>query len=254
MSTPQFHDHFSSFAARYADYRPRYPAELFDYLATLAPRDVLVWDCAAGSGQATTDLARHFDKIIATDASAEQIAAAPKLNNVEYRVALAEQSGLPNQSVGLLTIAQALHWFNHDRFFAEASRVLKPNGILAAWVYATNHVEGERIDAIVQGFYSNVVGPYWPPERAMTENGYSTIAFPFPEINAPEFRMEAHWTLSQLLGYFSSWSATNRFIKAKGCNPIEPLRAALANHWGDLDAPRLVTWPLTVRICRKSER
>src|SRR5262249_42826515 len=136
-----FHDHFSKFATRYADFRPHYPAALFDYLATLASRDSLVWDCAAGSGQATLDLALRFERIIATDASAEQIAAAPRRGNVEYRVALAEESGLENESIGLLTVAQALHWFNHERFFAEARRVLKPDGILAAWVYATNRLE-----------------------------------------------------------------------------------------------------------------
>src|SRR6476659_2313783 len=155
----QFHDHFSKLATRYANFRPHYPTALFDYLATLAPRDVLVWDCAAGSGQATTDLARRFDKVIATDASAQQIAAAPRLDNVEYRVALAECSGLPDKSIGLLTVAQALHWFNHEQFFVEVKRVLKPSGILAAWVYATNRVEDEKIDAIVQDYYSNIVGP-----------------------------------------------------------------------------------------------
>jgi SAM-dependent methyltransferase len=249
----QFHDHFSKLAARYADFRPHYPPALFDYLVTLVPRNVLVWDCAAGSGQATIDLASRFDKVIATDASADQIAAAPRLDNVEFRVALAESSGLPAESVGLITVAQALHWFNHERFFAEVTRVLKPDGILAAWVYATNRLEGEEIDAIVQDYYSNIVGPCWPPERAMTENGYRTVAFPFPELTPPPFRMEVRWTLEQLLGYFSSWSATNRFIKAKGYNPLESLRESLAKHWGDPSSPRLVQWPLTLRLCRKAK-
>ena len=250
--TTTFHDHFSKFAKRYADFRPHYPATLFDYLTTLAPRESLVWDCAAGSGQATLDLAARFDKVIATDASSEQIASAPKLSNVEFRVALAERSGLPDQCIGLLTVAQALHWFDHEPFFAEARRVLKPGGIMAAWVYGTNHVEGEEIDAIVQDYYSNVVGPYWPPERAMTENAYRTIAFPFPEITTPLFRMEVRWTLEQLLGYFSSWSATNRYIKATQRNALEPLKEALAKHWGDPISPRLVVWPLTLRAFRCS--
>src|SRR5215471_3088586 len=119
-----FQDHFSSVASRYADFRPHYPPALFDYLAKLARRDALVWDCAAGSGQATIDLAARFDKVIATDGSAEQLASAPRRDNVEYRVALAEENGLADGSVGLITIAQALHWFNLERFFAEVNRVL----------------------------------------------------------------------------------------------------------------------------------
>jgi ubiquinone/menaquinone biosynthesis C-methylase UbiE len=218
-----FSDHFSAVAKRYADFRPHYPAALFEYLATLVSRNTTVWDCAAGSGQATLDLATRFGKVIATDASAEQIASATARDNVEYRVALAEQSGLPNASIDLITVAQALHWFDLDRFSAEATRVLKPGGWIAVWTYATNEFEDEAVNRIVQDFYSNVVGPYWPPERRFTETGYRTIKLPFSEIATPSFRMEACWTLSQLLGYFSTWSATNRFIKANGRNPIKPL-------------------------------
>jgi ubiquinone/menaquinone biosynthesis C-methylase UbiE len=243
-----FHDHFSQVAAHYADFRPHYPAGLFDYLATLVPRDALVWDCAAGSGQATIDLAARFDRVIATDASAQQVGSAPRHENVEYRVALAEESDLPDQSVCLVTVAQALHWFNHERFFREAKRVLKPGGILAVWVYATNQVEGEKINSIVQDFYSNIVGPYWPPERKMTENGYRTITLPFAEIRPPSFCMEVHWNLNRLLGYFGTWSATNRFVKATGMNPLEPLKDRLAKVWGNPDSPRHVVWPLSLRV------
>ena len=243
-----FHDHFSHVAQRYADFRPHYPSALFDYLATLVPRSATVWDCAAGNGQATLDLAARFNKVIATDASAEQIASAAPRHNVEYRVALAEQSGLPDASVDLITVAQALHWFDQPRFFAEAKRVLKPVGVLAVWVYATNQFENKAVHQIVHDFYSNVVGPYWPPERTMTETLYRTIELPFVEVAPPLFCMEASWTLDQLLGYFSTWSATNRFIKANGRNPLEPLAAALAEAWGDANSPQPVVWPLALRV------
>jgi ubiquinone/menaquinone biosynthesis C-methylase UbiE len=243
-----FHDHFSNVAQSYADFRPHYPAELFCYLAGLVPQNSLVWDCACGNGQATIDLARRFDRVIATDASTEQIRSAKGQPNIEYQVATAEQSGLPDESVGLITVAQALHWFDLDRFYAEAKRVLRPNGVLAAWAYGVDEVEGAPVNDLVQDFYWNTVGPYWPPERKLVEEGYRSIPFPFGEITPPPFRLEARWTLDQLLGYFSTWSATNRFIKAKGRNPLEPLSEALARLWGDRNSTRLVVWPLSLRM------
>lgn len=246
-----FHDHFSGIANRYADFRPHYPAALFDYLATLVPRSSLVWDCACGNGQATLDLAPRFDRVVATDASRDQIAWAKPHTNVEFRVVPAEQSGLPRESVGLITVAQALHWFDLEHFYAEARRVLAPGGVLAAWAYGIDVVEGEAVHQLVEDYYSNTVGPYWPAERKLVEEGYRTIPFPFAEIMPPTFRMEAHWTLEQLLGYFSTWSATNRFIKATCRDPLEPLSAALAREWGDPNLTRLITWPLSLRLGRK---
>ena len=247
MSQP-FHDHFSSVANRYADFRPHYPAALFDYLATLGPPDSTVWDCACGNGQASLDLAARFGKVIATDASREQIASATPHPKIEYRVAPAEQSGLGDHSVALVTVAQALHWFDFDRFYAEVKRVLKPGGVLAAWSYGMNLVQGDAVNQLVQELYAETVGPYWPPERRLVEEGYRTIPFPFEEIRPPEFRMEANWALEQLLGYFSTWSATNRYLKANGTNPLVPLGEKLRSVWGEPESVRCVTWPLAVRI------
>lgn len=247
----KFPDHFSSVAGRYADFRPHYPDALFDSLATLVPPDRCVWDCAAGNGQATRGLARRFARVIATDASAEQIAAAPVLAKAEFRVALAEESGLPDASVDLVTVAQALHWFDLPRFYAEVNRVLRPGGVIAAWAYGVNHVEGDAVNTIVQDFYGNLLGPYWPPSRQLVESGYRTLPFPFGEISAPPLRMEVRWPLERLLGYFSTWSATNRYLKATGENPLPALAEKLAPAWGDVDHPRLVTWPLALRVGRK---
>jgi SAM-dependent methyltransferase len=227
-----FHDHFSAVANRYADFRPHYPSGLFDYIATLVPQNSVVWDCACGNGQATLDLASATPH--------------PK---IVYRVALAEQSGLLDQSVALVTVAQALHWFDFDRFYAEVKRVLTPDGVIAVWAYGINTVEGEDANQLVQDFYARTVGPYWPQERRLVEQGYRTIPFPFAELTPPAFRMEAHWTLDQLLGYFSTWSSTNRYIKANGRNPLEPLAAELKRVWRD--SPRQIIWPLSLRIGRE---
>jgi SAM-dependent methyltransferase len=252
MTGQKFHDHFSAFANRYADFRPHYPAAIFDYLASIVPTTSLVWDCACGNGQATVDLARRFDHVIATDASKEQIASATPHPNIQYRVAPAESSGLADNSVGLVTVAQAVHWFDFDRFYAEVNRVLIDNGVIAIWAYGIDEVEGEAVNTLAQDYYSNIVGPYWPPERVLVEQGYRTIPFPFAEISSPPIRMEMQWDLDALLGYFSTWSATNRFIKANGYNPLERLNAELSKVWGERDRNRIVTWPLSLRIGRKS--
>ena len=245
-----FHDHFSGVANRYADFRPHYPAALFDYLATLVPSTSMVWDCACGNGQASHDLAARFDRVIATDASKEQIASATPNPKIEFRVATGEQSGLPDNSVDLITVAQAMHWFNFEQFYAEVRRVLKVNGVLAAWAYGINQVEGDTVNEIVQDFYSNVVGPYWPPERMLVEEGYRTIPFPFREIAPPSFTMEVVWSLEQLVGYFSTWSATNRYIKANGRSPLPAVAKQLACVWGEPGTTRRVEWPLYLQVGR----
>jgi ubiquinone/menaquinone biosynthesis C-methylase UbiE len=246
-----FQDHFSGIASRYATFRPRYPAALYDYLASLVPQSAVVWDCAAGTGQASVDLARRFRRVIATDASAEQIAAATPHPRVEYRVASAEESGLAFGSVDVITVAQALHWFDLDRFCREAKRVLAPGGLLAVWAYGIHEVEGGKINQLVSNFYSNVVGPYWPPERRLVEEGYQGIPFPFAELEPPLFQMETRWTLDQLLGYLGTWSATNRYIEATGRNPMESLATELLRMWPEPDSTRLIVWPLNLRVGRK---
>lgn len=245
-----FKDHFSGHAQAYRRFRPGYPGELFRYLSELSPGLDRAWDCGTGNGQAAVALAAHFRAVIATDASVEQIAHAGGPVNVRFGVAGAEASGLAPASVDLITAAQAFHWFDQPRFFAEAERVLRGGGILAIWTYGVMHVD-PAVDGIIQRFYRDTVGPYWPPERAQVDTGYADARLPFPELEMPRFEMSARWSRETLLGYLRTWSATQRYIRERGEDPTEALRRALSPAWPERDMPRSVTWPLHVRVARK---
>jgi SAM-dependent methyltransferase len=244
-----FKDHFSRQAADYAKFRPRYPREMFEYLGTVAPSRKIAWDCGTGNGQAATQLVEVFDRVIATDASEKQIANAQPHERVKYRVAPAENSGIGSETIDLIMVAQALHWFDLDRFYAEARRVLKPDGVLAASAYNLLYID-PAIDQVVNRYYYEVVGPFWPPERKLVEQ-FADLSFPFREVDPPKFEMTAEWNLDHLLGYFQTWSSTQRFIAAKGSDPLEQIMDELRAAWGDSRQTRIVVWPLIVRVGRK---
>jgi SAM-dependent methyltransferase len=244
-----FKDHFSTQAADYAKYRPHYPEKLFDYLASISPNRKVAWDCGTGNGQAARGLAPYFDLVIATDPSEKQIRNAVPHEKIKYVVAPAEQTDILPQTVDLITVAQALHWFDFDRFYAEVSRVAQPRGIIAVWLYNLLDTE-PAITQIVNEYYFDIVGPYWPPERKHIENAYRAIPFPFAEIKAPPFSLEAFWNLEALLGYLNTWSATQKYIARHGDNPLEKILARLASAWGDPENPKRLEWPLLLRVGR----
>lgn len=244
-----FQDHFSSVHG-YTTFRPTYPAKLFDWLAEMAPDNEFVWDCATGGGQAATDLARRFRKVWATDASAEQLSQATPHPRITYRVATAEQSGLDDHCADLITVAQAYHWFDHRTFLDEAERVLKPDGVLAVWTYDLLKISTE-VDALVERFYREAVGAYWPQQRRHVERGYCDLPFLKARLETTEFVMHARWTPQALLGYLGTWSATRR-SQARGRNPLPEFSRALEKHWRD--GERTVRFPLTVLAARSKTR
>jgi SAM-dependent methyltransferase len=247
-----FKDHFSKQAADYAKFRPSYPRELFNYLGKIAPTRQLAWDCGTGNGQAAVGLASVFDRVIATDASEKQIANAQPHPRVQYRLSPAENSGLQSATVDLIMVGQALHWFDLDRFYAEAQRVLKPDGVLAASAYNLLEID-PPIDEIVRRYYHEVVGPFWAPERKVVET-FAEIPFPFHEIRLPKFEMRAQWNLDHLIGYLRTWSASQRFMEAKHTDPVEQINDELRGAWGNPQQARSVIWPLTLRVGVKGMR
>jgi SAM-dependent methyltransferase len=242
-----FKDRFSAHADEYARFRPHYPRSLFEYLAGIVPERTCAWDCATGNGQAAVPLAEFFERVIATDASEEQIANAEPHKRITYHVDVAEQSELPPASVDLITVAQALHWFERYAFYAEAKRVLKPNGVLAVWCYNLFRISPD-IDRLIATFYRETVGPYWDFERELVETEYSTIDFPFDELAPPAFHMEAEWSLDQVLGYLRTWSATKNFIAARDFDPVTELAETLQPFWGNPEATKMIAWPIGMRV------
>ena len=247
---PAFKDHFSVTAHEYDRHRPRYPSELADFLASIAPGRSLAWDCATGTGQAALALASRFERVIATDASATQVANAVPHPRVCYAVARAEASGLADCSVDLVTVAQALHWLDLDAFYPELRRVAGPRAVFAAWTYSLADADPE-VDPVVRSFYREM-GPWWPPERSHVEDGYRRLHFPFEPIEAPVFEVKETWPMERLLGYFSTWSAVSRCRRETGSDPLFELRSRLARAWGDPGRPRAVRWPLYLRVGRIS--
>lgn len=246
-----FKDYFSKQAKDYARYRPRYPETLFEYLSTLTKHPQTAWDCATGSGQVAVSLTPYFDKVYATDASAQQIENAFVHEQVEYSVASAERSQLPDQSMDLITVAQALHWFDRPAFFEEVRRVLKPEGALAIWFYGYFRVPEQEValNAALRDFYDRI-DPFWPAEAALIHQEYKTIAFPFRQEPVPEFCMTLDWTLDDMLGYFMTWSGTQRWIAAEGEGPIAAAFEQLRQAWDRPEQPKGIQWPLPLRVFR----
>lgn len=261
MKPTKFKDLFSSNSKEYASSRPTYPRSLFEFLVGLVRYRNLAWDCATGNGQAAVFLSEHFEQVIASDASKEQIENAQPRDNIRYEVFPAEKTTLVDNSVDLITIAQALHWFDLDEFYKEVKRVLRKDdnggdtngsGVIAAWAYGLHSISTE-IDNITHLLYEDILGSYWPKERKIVENRYQDISFPFQEIDMPVFQIELDWTLSELIGYLYTWSSVQKFIEKNNSDPIKQIYDDLAAAWGDKNTwhkRRRVIWPIYIRVGR----
>lgn len=241
-------DNFSTQAKQYAQFRPTYPAALYDFLYAQTPNKKLAWDCATGNGQVALALAQVFEQVYATDISAKQIEHAAKAINITYSIAPAEHTSFGNQTFDLITVAQAIHWFNFDHFFAEVKRTLKPDGFFAAIGYGLMTIDSE-LDEVIFKLYETILGEYWDPERKHIEQNYDTISFPFQPIAAPNLTITTKWDFNQLIGYLETWSALQHYLKANGSNPIKLVNDELKKAWGT-DEFKTVNFPLIIKAGR----
>jgi SAM-dependent methyltransferase len=244
-----FKDHFSRQAADYGRFRPRYPPALAAYLASLAPDHRLALDVATGNGQAALDLQPYFDCVLASDPSASQLAHAAPHPGVHYLRHTAECLPLRAGVADLLVAAQAAHWFDFPRFYAEARRVLRPGGLIALWTYEKFRVDA-AVDRLVDEFYTEVIGSYWPSERRFVEDRYKSLPFPFKEIQSPEFSLQTSWSLEHVIRYLGTWSAVDRYRVARAEDPLPALQASLAPLWSQ-HGERQLLWPIHLRLGRQ---
>lgn len=244
-----FNDYFSGHARAYAAARPDYPDSLFAFLAGQCRNRRLAWDCATGNGQAAHSLGSRFEQVLATDASTDQLAAARTKPGIFYCAALAEAAPLADQSVDLVTVAQALHWFAIDSFFGECDRVLVRGGVLAVWSYDLCRVDS-GVDAATRRLYDELLSEFWPPQRRLVEARYQDVDFPFRRQSAPDFCLRRDWQREQFIAYLQSWSATQRYLRTQGQDPVALIAAELAAAWPDA-VKKAVEWPLTLIVCRK---
>lgn len=240
---------FSPIAADYARFRPTYPPELFAYLASIAPGRALAWDCATGTGQAAAQLAGHFDRVIATDISGELLAQAAPHEHITFRKADALESGIPAGSADLVTVATAMHWFHGEAFEREVRRVLRKGGVIAAWSYAYARISPE-VDALTRRVHDVIVDPFWIEPNRIVERGYRDLRFGFEELAPPAFSMTTATDLAGIEGYMRTWSASVKYVKHHGADPVDQVHRELLAAWGDPQQVRPVHWQLNLRVGR----
>ena len=240
-----FRDHFSSAASGYAQFRPRYPDALFTWIASECRAHARAWDCATGTGQAAEGLARHFDAVIATDASAAQLSEAAPVRGVQYVRSTAEAAALQSRTMDAIIVAQAIHWFDMPAFYGEAARVGRPGALVAVWTYGNPTID-PVVDSPLATFYKDVVGPFWPPERRMIERMYRDVQLPFTPVAAPSMTLELEMTMEALVGYVDTWSAVQACRRATGQDPMPGFVESLARVWGDPAVSRTTRWPMAI--------
>ena len=242
-------DLFSGHSKEYAAYRPGYPVQLFQYILEFVPGRKMAWDCATGNGQAASILADYFEKVVATDISAQQLNNAIQKSNVSYLESAAEQTPFNDNSFDLITVAQAYHWLNWNEFYHEATRVGKPNAVIAIWTYNLIKTEEKAINEIVEYLYRDITGPYWDPARKYVEEEYKTIPFEFSPLPSKPFNIQVTYTREALLGYLFTWSGVQNYIKHTGQSPLSLINEKLLNVWGN-NPSRLFNFPLTLKMGR----
>ena len=241
-------DKFSKQSSFYKRFRPDYPETLYHYILSFVPVKNSCLDCGTGNGQVASVLAEYFEKVYASDVSESQLEKAIKKENITYTVQRAEQTDFLDNTFDLITVAQAIHWFDLNYFNQEVKRLLKPNGVLAVWGYGLFRTHS-TIDEIVVNFYSETIGSYWNVERKHIDTNYESIEINLEELKVDhDFFIGTRWTLKHLEGYLNSWSAVQNYKNDSGKNPVPKLIRQLEPLWEK--GKQRLRFPIFLRIFR----
>ena len=239
-------DNFSVQATAYAQYRPRYPEELFQYILSFVKEKNAAWDCGTGNGQSAQELCKYFNTVFATDISQKQMDNAYRADNIFYSLQPAEKTNLADKSIDLVTVSQALHWFDFEKFYAEVARAAKQDAIIAVWTYSLLQISNP-INNIIHRYHFNTLANYWDAERKYVDDNYASVPFPFDEVTTPAFAIKLQWTLQELEGYFYTWSALQKFIAVNNFSPVDELMGQIKPLWGN-DEKREIIFPVHLRL------
>lgn len=246
MENTEFNQH----AADYAKFRPIYPIEIFEFLKQVSPSNDLAYDVGTGNGQCAVTLANYFCNVLASDLSKEQIANSVPKKNVRYFVSEAHESNIQAESVDLITVATAIHWFNFDKFYSESKRILKKEGVIAVWSYGWHECENQQISNMIQKIGKEILKDFWSPQPKLIWDEYKTIPFPFVEMNHPKFNQTLYWDRNEFIGYLTTWSATQKYIQAKEEHPVKSIYTELTEIWKDPQSKLKFNGPIYMRLGR----
>ncbi len=241
-------DNFSNGSELYAFYRPTYPSGLFSFLFEQVKERNNAWDCGTGNGQVASELTSFFSQVYATDISRQQLYNAIARPNIQYSLQPSEKTNFSANIFDLITVAQAVHWFQFEEFYKEVNRTLKDDGIIAVMGYSLFR-SNEETDSLIRDFYQNTIGSYWDKERKYLEEHYKTIPFPFQEISTPAFEQTLEWNFEHLIGYLKTWSAVKHFITREGYDPVDNIARDLHQGFG---SKRKITFPIHLRVGKKN--
>ncbi|XP_057492324.1 uncharacterized protein LOC130777902 [Actinidia eriantha] len=210
---------FDKQAEIYLDARPNYPKEWYSMLADQTDHHSLAWDVGTGNGQAALGVAEHYKQVIGTDVSEAQLKYAvphPRVRYLHTPLSLSDDELVSliggEGSVDLVTVAQAVHWFDLPRFYSIVTRLLrKPRGVVAVWGYR-GMVVSPTFDALAKHFHETTL-PFWNPDSKYVFDGYRTLPFPFESVGLGSegepmlLDIPKELSFDGLLGMIKSYSA-----------------------------------------------